>query len=365
MGCSPETPGQSYLLRTAKEEELEAVFRFRYEHFFRCFSDGYPGLDRKHERLFEPHDPGSTHYCAFDAEGRLCAVSTATAASTPGIPAAWNDYFKLDRFAPFGLDKVVVSTRLVIHPDHRTGSLFTLFYRFILEGYLRDGFDCAVHFCSAGFISRYEHLGHLFYAEPFTLLPTGLLRVPMLIDLNDSAYLRRVGSPIAEPASARGKTVSLKPAFSELGVRSAFSLLSPGDRLAYIRTRLGALPEPAKIEPLLELASPLYIKAGLSHAAPASENFLCVLLSGAIQAEEGKTERTVLPGDFIGAVSLCDPASLPPAFTARENSEILVFDQRLTKPAFKAAPYPEGSSPWGILHRTFDQRAVRQHLPAM
>ncbi|MFZ2448879.1 MAG: hypothetical protein WAW37_21160 [Syntrophobacteraceae bacterium] len=318
-----------YELRTARgSDEAEAVFRFRYEHFFHSFADGYPGLDRARKRLFGPHDTGSTHYCAFDAHGKLCAVSTSTPACAPDVPAAWREWFQFGRLAPPGLEGIVVSTRMVIHPDHRHNGLFDLFYRFIIERYLDAGFSRALHYCSPGFVCRYEHLGHRLYGEPF-MMPPGLLRVCMLMALDDPDHLLRVGSPVAGLCAARPPRsgASARALLPELAVPPNFRLFSPEERVAYILARAGAdrLAWLEEILPEIEHASPLRLRAGLSHSAPPHGGFLCLVLNGEIL--ESGARRTAGPGSFVGLGQLIDPGSPPSPFTVLTDAEVLVFDQ--------------------------------------
>ncbi|MHC1725410.1 MAG: hypothetical protein AB9866_05250 [Syntrophobacteraceae bacterium] len=340
-----------YLLRPAQGEgELEAVYRFRYEHFFRCFAGGYPGLDSVRKRVFESHDCGSTHYCAFDPEGNLCAVSTATQAAALDIPAIWQDWFQLSRLLPLGLDRIVVSTRMVIHPDHRNSSLFDLFYRFIIERYLEAGFDFALHYCSPGLICRYEHLGHRLYGGPF-VIPTGILRVPMLIALNDPCHLRKVRSPIAGLLAARTTQPWNTPpaALPEIGLLSNFHILSPEERLSYVSAGIRAdrLPSAEDLMPVLEHASLLRLEEGMGHAAPPSGGLLCLIVKGTIQEQGAGTAAG--PGDFAGAGLLIDPATPAPPFTVLTEAEVLFFDQALTRAAMKAGRDKNNLSPWHLL----------------
>jgi hypothetical protein len=410
MACGA---GNRYLLRTAEgSRELEAVFQFRYEHFFHNFAEGYPGLDRPRERVFEPHDVGGTHYCAFDADGKLCAVSSSTSAVAPDIPPAWQEWFQFGRLASLGLERVVVSTRMVIHPDHRGGRLFGLFYRFIMERYLEVGFEYAVHYCTPDLVCRYEHHGHRVYAKPFTK-PPGLLRVPMLIALIDPEHLRRVNSPIVELCAAHtpkvvelgvssqfsggnkarpcdfgprtgvgaGFTpaqttklnttglprtlragVSLETVLPELSILPNFRLLSPEERLSYVCVRVGTdrLPESRAILPVLEYASPLRLKAGLSHAAPPGGGFVCLVLSGSLW-EQG-ADAAAGAGSFVGASLLTDPATSPPRFTVQAEAEILVLDQNLTHAASRVSPDSGGLSLWRSLRLACLQLlSLRQH----
>jgi hypothetical protein len=345
---------EKYLLRNTRgSRERDDVFRFRYEHFFHCFADGYPGIDRSKGILCEPHDARSTHYCAFDAAGNLCAVSTSTPADAPDIPETWGEWFQLEKLAPAGLDRVVVSTRMVIHPEHRSNGLFDLFYRFIMERYIEAGFAFAVHYCSPGLICRYERLGHRLYGEAFTM-PAGLLRIPMIIALNDSDYLLRLGSPMAGPCGEHSphSGTSLQHVLPLDSMSPNFHLLSPDERLSYVKTRIGAsrLPLHENVPLVLEHASPLRLRAGLSHTAPPSGGFLCLILSGAIQ--EFGSEIKAGPGSLVGTYLLSDPTRQPPSFKVLSETEVLVFDRHLTTITPETAVDPEKDSPWHTLSQT-------------
>ena len=186
-----------YDIRTARTEaEREAVFRFRYENHFRLFRGGYPGLDHAGCRVCEPHDPASVHTCAFDPDGRLVAVSTATPADAPDAPASWREWFALDRLAPLGLSRLVVSTRMVLGPALRGSGLFREFYRAVVGGYIRSGVLASLHYSRPGLVPRYESLGHRRYAQAFPL-PGGEPRLPMIIAFNDPGYLARTSFPLA------------------------------------------------------------------------------------------------------------------------------------------------------------------------
>lgn len=335
-----------YRLRTARgNDELEAVFRFRYEHFFHGVTDGYPGLDRVHARLFEPHDLESTHFCAFDSDGQLCAVSTATPAAEPGIPSSWKQWLQLDGSLFPRSDGIVISTRLVIHPHHRHNGLFDLFYRFIMKNYLETGYRYALHYCSPGLLCRYEALGHRPYGEAF-VVPPGLVRVSMFMDLADVRYLRHLNPPLADLCTAHAAPADVGPPTTLpllSGPHPNFQLLTPWERLDFVMTRLGRdlLPESLDISPVLEYASPLHLKAGLSHTASTSGSFLFLVLSGTVKRIG--TDRISGPGAFIGT------ASPPAPFTVVSDALVLAFDYNLVRAVSGTVTGPDAASPWQSL----------------
>jgi hypothetical protein len=198
-------------------------------------------------------------------------------------------------------------------------------------------------------ICRYEKLGHRLFAEPFTM-PPGLLRTPMLIDLNDPGHLRLVGSPIAAMCEARAPRSpwSLQTGLPEPSTAPGFRLLLPDDRLSYVRSRVRTgLPDPDEILPVLEYASPLFLRAGLGHAGPPSGGFLCFVLSGAVKEHDAETAG---PGLFVGSDLLIDPQKPAPAFEIPVDSEVLVFDQHLTRSASAIGGNLQDWSRWRVLN---------------
>jgi len=172
----------------------------------------------------------------------------------------------------------------------------------------------------------------------------------MLLALDDPDHLYRVGSPIAGLCARR----SLRPGRSckavppELALRPNFRLFTPEERLSYVRARSGTeLPEPGEILPVLEYASPLRLKAGLSHAAPLAGDFLCMVLCGELR--EPSSDTLAYSGAFVGTSMLLDPASPLTRFIVTADAEVLVFDQILTKTAFRVRPCPGDTSSWKAL----------------
>lgn len=323
------------LYRAESPVELEAVFRFRYDHCFRDFPPGYPGLDHARQRLFEPHDLDSEHMCARDAEGRLVAVSTATPADAPGAPAAWAAWFALDRLRPLGLARFVVSTRMVLHREERGGELFTFFYKALKRRYVAAGLLASLHYCRPGLVSRYQHLGHHACAPAFNL-PGGQLRQPMLVALNDAL------SP-----DAMSGLCSVLP---ELAGRVEFHRLPAADRRAYVEERLlaagvRALPEAAL--PALRRACPLPVAEGQTLYAGPAEAQLCCILAGRFREERSGVLLRPGPGAFLGL----DGGRCACAARAETAAEILVFDSAVVRRVLDApaGPPADAAALWRAL----------------
>ncbi|MCE5334949.1 MAG: hypothetical protein LLG06_10195, partial [Desulfobacteraceae bacterium] len=275
---------------------------------------------------------------------------------------AWHEWFRLASLGALGLDKTVISTRMVVDPAHRHRIIFPLFYSYIMERYLEAGFEYAVHYCAPGLVCRYEELGHRLYAGPFAV-PPGILRVPMLMALYDLDHLWKLNPPLAMLSS----TAPLRPKTVPSGVISGicsppnFRLMAPEERLAYVldRAEPGCLPEPAALAPPLQFASPLHLKPGVFAPSPRGAGFLGLLLSGTIL--EGDSGLPAQPGGFIGAGHWLQPASPMTGFRVATEATILVFAQRLAEKVSRAHIVFPGASVWEVL-RSASVLAARSRI---
>lgn len=328
------------------------MFRFRYAQHFRLFEHGYPGVDHAHARVFEPHDLESEHTCAFDEQGELLAVSTATRADADALPAEWREWFKLDRLRPLGLERIVVSTRMVLRRDQRGSDLFQRFYEALISGYVKSGLLASLHYSRPGLLCRYEKLGHRIYAEPFNL-PGGELRLPMLIAFNDVEYLQHVGAPAAALCLAHRERVPAAPvsalyaAAPELIESAFFSRLAPEEQGRYVAQRLNNA-EAARALKALHWAAPVRVQAGQTLNAALAEQQLCCLLSGRVCEESAAGERRLGPGDFLGAGLRGAESEL--SARAETPAELLVFDSGLVRRALESfTPSTKPEEIWSAL----------------
>ncbi|MBI4958263.1 MAG: hypothetical protein HY915_02080 [Desulfovibrio sp.] len=338
------------------QQELDAVFRFRYEHFFNRFPTGYPGVDHEKRRVFEPHDLKAAHLCAFGEHGELLAVSTAVPATLASIPDAWPGWFGFGVLGAKRLEHTVVSTRMVLHPGVRRTDLFARFHRAILASYREAGHRFAVHYSRPDLVSRYESLGHRQYHVAFQL-PTGLLRAPMIMDLRAHA------NPAEDDA--------LPPDF----IHPALYLMQPGQRLEHLRSRLGgAWLESAGMRQLKHLDSAL-CQAALFRVHDArtlwhspEEAFLGLVLSGSCAQSHGpaaSVSRLIGPGEFVGVGLLDGPGSDCAVSSSTGGVEILIFAPALVRAAAAQAAHVAGPAAiWNrLLLAVADAAAQADTLP--
>ena len=316
------------------QHELHAVFRFRYEHFFKRFPTGYPGVDHEKRLVVEPHDCQATHLCAFDEHETLTAVSTAVPTDLKCLPETWPHWFGFDALGTKHLARTIISTRMVLHPRVRRTDLFTRFHQAILGSYRKGGHLFAVHYSRPDLVSRYESLGHRRYHKAFHL-PSGQLRVPMIMDLKDQE------TPVGKAA--------LPPGF----VSPAFCLMQPDERLAYLRSRLdradrelAGLAHSEHLDPILRLASLLRIDDARILSQSLDEAYFGLILSGSLKETKGSVSRQLGPGEFIGAHLIDGPGVDCTVTSAETGAEILIFAPGLVRVA--AAQATQIRDPAGI-----------------
>src|SRR5262249_43049714 len=122
-------------------------------------------------------------------------------------PFECEDYFGLERFAPAYPDSVSMTSRLVVHPKIRGGSVMQALacstFRLGLER-SKSRFDFID--CHPRLIPLYARLGYRIYDYGFRH-PKYVYVVPMVLVTNDTAYLEEIKSPFA-PIAADSARVS-------------------------------------------------------------------------------------------------------------------------------------------------------------
>ncbi|MDR1776198.1 MAG: hypothetical protein LBR31_00015 [Desulfovibrio sp.] len=256
------TPGPYRFSLASDEAEKEEVYAFRYAWYYRDIPCA-PGVDRRRKRVFSPHDAVSVHILARDARGDLLAVGAGTRADVDNLPDYWPALFDFARLSAFGLDKVLVYSRLVEHPSCRGGSLFLEFFKYCARLFTSRGFLLTVHYCAPAVVGLYERLGYRCYSNP-TTFREGLFRIPMVLNTLDRGHLQK-----AHPAFLN-MTRDILPAGNEEASRLIWSatvkpplcLQEPLERLEHVR---GLAPEGTRIP---DKAASLLRKASLIAVSP-------------------------------------------------------------------------------------------------
>lgn len=180
------------------QEERLAIYQLRYRVYVEELKLSPRLADHDKKLLVEPTDAHAHNfYAAADGE----VVGAVRGLWRKDGPLEHEALYDLDQFRPFYPDGLSMTTKLVIRPGRRSGTVLKLLvlavYRFGREnGIAFDFLDCWPQH-----INLYEHLGYRRYKSNINHPEAGYM-TPMVLVLEDVEHLRRVGSPLAEVAEA-------------------------------------------------------------------------------------------------------------------------------------------------------------------
>jgi GNAT superfamily N-acetyltransferase len=171
--------------------------------------------DHQARTIIEPFDATGHHLIAEDEEGRVAG----TLRTNFGGESCFDDYhdlYGMDCLGDFPRERVSITTKLMVRPEHRRGTLGMRLahevYRFGLQrGILVDFIDC-----NAPLEPVFERLGYRRYRSRVQHPEYGDV-LPLVLLLTDLEHLEAVGSPFAricrEHCPQRAARRLLQPGF--------------------------------------------------------------------------------------------------------------------------------------------------------
>lgn len=179
-------------------EDRERVFRFRYEIYVEEMRRLQKYADTARRRIEEPFD-ATGHLMLAERDGNILGTLRTNFARETHL-GYYVPLFRLDSVGASFPTKVSLTTKLMIRPELRSGTLAvrlaSAVYRFGLEqGIEHDFIDCNPHlerfFQKLGFRPYMPKAVHPEYGEV----------LPLRLDLRDFDHLRRIRSPLARLTS--------------------------------------------------------------------------------------------------------------------------------------------------------------------
>jgi GNAT superfamily N-acetyltransferase len=176
-------------------EELQRLYRFRYEIYVEEMGRPQKHADHEARTIIEPLDQKAHQFLAEDDQGRVIG----TLRTNFGGESLFGDYhalYGMDCLGEFPLERVSITTKFMVRPEYRRGTLGIRLarevYRFcLLRGILVDFIDCNVHLETV-----FEGLGYRRYRSR-VLHPEYGDVLPMVLLLTDLEHFDAVGSPFA------------------------------------------------------------------------------------------------------------------------------------------------------------------------
>jgi Cyclic nucleotide-binding domain/Acetyltransferase (GNAT) domain len=180
-------------------EELDAIYRFRYNIFATELGREIGGIDHETRTMRDEDDEKDFAIHLYVGEPDQILGSLRLCVWDPGcIPEGHYKTLSLELFP--GIDKLPIAEggRLWINRDMRG--------RMVLPSLMQESYkmlagqkkvDLLFGYCRPGLVHHYRKLGSRPYVGRLVSSPEGML-VPMLTVLSDKAYFEKVGSPAAQ-----------------------------------------------------------------------------------------------------------------------------------------------------------------------
>ncbi len=174
-------------------EEMEQVYRLRYDCYVEELGWRYKDADRKTRELRDDLDAKGTIFYAEDGR-RVVATFCVHFAGGFELPAKWRDDYALDRFSEYPASSLSFGSRLMVVPELRNS---TVVPRILLRAYeecWNRGTRFSFCWCRPRLIDLYERLGFIRYKDNIFDANQGYV-TPMVLMNEDADHLKRVRSP--------------------------------------------------------------------------------------------------------------------------------------------------------------------------
>lgn len=178
-------------------EDRHRVFRFRYEIYVEEMARPQTYANHAERIVEEPLDETGHIYLAEDEQGRVVGTVRSNYGCNTDF-GCYEEFYQLRRAGDSYPDRVSITTKLMVAPAHRQGTLgarlsMATYRDGITNGILFDFIDCNPHLEDTFHRFGYRrYTGRIQHPEYGDVLPLVLL-------LTDLEHLEQVGSPFARP----------------------------------------------------------------------------------------------------------------------------------------------------------------------
>lgn len=192
-GCPAGTADRAINIRLATTDaDLEAIYRFRYVIYVEEMHRQQKHADHAARRICDPLD-ACGHILGVWEQGEVVGTVRANFVRESDL-GEYFEMYQVDRLPGEEQPRTSLTTRLMIHPRHRKGTLATrlarAIYRFGLErGITTDLIDCNQHL-----IPFFTSLGYRVHRDDLVHPEYGAVTV-MKLNLTDQAHLQQIRSP--------------------------------------------------------------------------------------------------------------------------------------------------------------------------
>ena len=328
---------------TETPQDLEAVYRFRYNTYVEEFNLKPPEADHPKKILRDDLDDICKAYALFDDEkivGSLRLLFFEDASDFDSLIKKYDCKSSLDTFGP---SAICATSRFMLSPHLRHGrSIFKL-----MEVAYRDACKHGNRFnygdCSPHILPFYEHLGYRRYTQAYNDTSYGY-KLPILMLIRDLERFKRVRSPLTRIAAEYKDDTELRNWFEKtypeyLDIESA-AFLSEDGFFDMLSARVGTDPlhslsllrgmDRAEADHILKMATLIKSHNGDKIIRQGErDKTLYVMLNGVAEVilndAPDKPVTILAAGDTFGEVGLVAETPRTANVIAKSDCEVLVI----------------------------------------
>ena len=321
----PHRPRATEAVRHATtREELDAVYRFRYQIYFEEYGRLLGTPDHERRMVTDADDELATTTILYTGTLEKISGTVRLRHWAPGqVPHHDVEELSVDRFVGYEELGIGEIGRLMVRPSLRGQRIIAALLRRSYEVFAGEqGTDLVFCYCSPALVRYYQHLAMRPFGGRLVPAPDGMM-IPLVAVLSDEAYYRETGSLLANEAARHFGPGGRRPL--DLGPnRHLFVEGTTGIELEHDRVRrvveatllrnprtrslfLDSLPEQALCG-LLQEAMILEVEDDfLVTRKGFREREVFVVIEGEVASVEGREIlSTVRQGDLFGQDSFLD-----------------------------------------------------------
>lgn len=324
------------------EDELQKVFRLRYEIYNQEMNLESPAVDHE-KKVLTDADDDTARILYATADGELVGTLRVHWGGDAPFPLEFNKTYDLPRFeSVVSPDQMVIFTRFMVRKQFR-GTLLPFqllgaIAQFSLEKGVRLSFcDCQPHL-----LNLYTRLGYRTYTKTFNDIMLGLL-VPLVLVVEDLEHFRQINSPLLGFASsdftppAPKEILSLipqSPSIQSVASEAAAEWARSFGLLSDSHERTSTMFDGLSEEDITKLMKRSFLikceRNDLIIRKSSVDRTMFIVLSGLVEVREGAQVVAVLSeGDVLGELAfLLHAERLSDVYAASENVQLLSLNEK-------------------------------------
>lgn len=335
------------IMPATSEADREAIYRLRYDIYVEEMNRYGSIADHHGRRLIEPDDARSRLYVARDGDRVVGTMRLTWGGDGPFTDRLVDQYDLAPFLAEVPAEQVIIGERFMVAKDYRgTDLIFRLFctlVEFVNERRIQLMFgDSEPHL-----LNLYQGMGFRTYTTKNVNSAEAGYLIPLIMVTEDAAYLRDIGSPLAEVFTDFGGDAQVPDCVARLLARGSAVLSAHQSAVdsyrSVIESSLGLAEAPVtlfdglseeQVQRCIGKSNVIACRRGdrIIKQGNVAQN-MYVVLSGTLEIRDGERLVSVSgAGDIIGEVAflLESPRSMD-VYAVTDDTRVLSLSERTVK----------------------------------